>query len=139
MSAGSDGASGSCVHDARGMQFALLLVAAWASLVACAHALGQRHGVELSFCPFHRMTGYPCPTCGGTRATFALARGDVFGALTLNPLVTVGVPVFAWWLAFVAITGRAPRRLDTHSRRLWTVVGGLFLANWVYLLAAGRV
>jgi len=37
-------------------------------------------------CSFRRRTGLPCMGCGGTRAFERAARGDVSGALSLNPL-----------------------------------------------------
>lgn len=50
-------------------------------------------------CPFNAVTGLDCPFCGGTRAVFAVARGDLaaafshnallMGALSLLPLVVV--------------------------------------------------
>ena len=36
-------------------------------------------------CPFHVMTGLPCPTCGSTRAFFAFLSGQPLHALRLNP------------------------------------------------------
>jgi Protein of unknown function (DUF2752). len=37
-------------------------------------------------CPIFRVTHFPCPTCGITRAFVALAGGDVVGALGFHPL-----------------------------------------------------
>ncbi len=50
---------------------------------------------RLPFCPMATVLGIPCPGCGLTRATLALLRGDVRGALALHPLVFVLAPVFA--------------------------------------------
>ena len=51
-------------------------------------------------CPFHAVTGWYCPGCGGTRAIIALFHGDVAAAwrdnafaLTLAPLA-FGLSVF---------------------------------------------
>ena len=49
----------------------------------------------LPFCPMAGVLGIPCPGCGLTRASLALARGDFTFALTLHPLVFVLAPLFA--------------------------------------------
>jgi Protein of unknown function (DUF2752) len=52
-----------------------------------------------SLCPFRRVTGKRCPLCGLTRATNALARGDVGEALALSPLAPL-----LWVAAVLALT-----------------------------------
>jgi hypothetical protein len=47
-------------------------------------------------CPTALFIGIPCPGCGLTRATLALLRGDVAGALHFHPLVFVLAPVFGF-------------------------------------------
>lgn len=37
-------------------------------------------------CLFHSLTGYWCPLCGGTRATFAMLRGDWAAVPAWNPI-----------------------------------------------------
>src|SRR5437867_1234411 len=43
-------------------------------------------GARLLVCPFHALTGLPCPTCGTTRALAALCTGHLAAALAWNPL-----------------------------------------------------
>ncbi len=50
---------------------------------------------HLPVCPLHAATGLWCPGCGGTRAAYDLAHGDVVGALSMNPLFTLAVPILA--------------------------------------------
>jgi hypothetical protein len=38
-------------------------------------------------CPFHALTGWDCPGCGSTRALAALLHGELWRALSLNPLL----------------------------------------------------
>lgn len=93
-------------------------------------------------CPFLAMTGWPCLTCGATRATIAVLRGDVLQAFSWNPLAFLalcGVAVFDLY-AVVVLLGRAPRlrivewtRAEKNILRI-AVVSGLLL-NWMYLLA----
>lgn len=51
-----------------------------------------------SVCPFLRTTGRRCPLCGLTRATRALARGEVRDGLAMHPLAPV-----LWIAAIVAL------------------------------------
>jgi len=44
-------------------------------------------------CVFHRLTGLHCPGCGATRAVFALAKGDLATAWSMNPLVLLGLGI----------------------------------------------
>jgi len=53
-------------------------------------------------CPLFAMTGLYCPGCGGTRAVYDLAHGDILGALAMNPLFTLAVPVLGvLWVRWV--------------------------------------
>lgn len=38
------------------------------------------------FCPFHKLTGIPCPGCGGTRAAWKILDGHIGAAIQINPL-----------------------------------------------------
>ncbi|MDO4243872.1 MAG: DUF2752 domain-containing protein [Actinomyces sp.] len=66
-------------------------------------------------CPVHRLTGYWCPLCGGTRATHALVHGDLHTAVGYNPfallLLVAGGALVARWL-LRRVRGR-PRPLLT--------------------------
>ena len=54
-------------------------------------------------CPLFAFTGLYCPGCGGTRAVYDLAHGDVSGALSMNPVFTLAVPLLAvLWLRWIA-------------------------------------
>ena len=77
-------------------------------------------------CVFKATTGYPCMTCGGTRALVRLAHLDLLGALAMNPLVALGL------MALVLEVG------PTLGRVLRVTVVPLLLANWAYLIAVGR-
>lgn len=100
-------------------------------------------------CLFKRVTGWPCATCGSTRATLRLLHADVGGALRFNPLMTlllIAFPIIAagWVIRPGFWRARAGRLADvaSHPPRSPTrlVLAGLVLLamNWVYVVCAER-
>jgi hypothetical protein len=57
-------------------------------------AIGQR-------CAIARLTHYPCPGCGLTRAAVLMRHGDIVGSLTMQPLL---VPLLAAHSALAVVT-----------------------------------
>jgi hypothetical protein len=92
-------------------------------------------------CPFHLVTGFPCASCGSTRAALALARLDVGGAFLVNPLAAISMAAFvlggvlALALASAGHGIPEPRRMPV-AVRLFLVA--LVAANWIYLIEAKR-
>jgi hypothetical protein len=101
------------------------------------------HAARLSFCPLKRLTGFPCPTCGSTRAFLSLARGNFATAWTFNPLAAVMFSLLGLYaltaLTFWLTTRRIPVMLA--SRKTWCrlAVGLLLLAiiNWIFMIVRG--
>ncbi len=56
----------------------------------------------MTICPFKNITGYPCPGCGGIRATIQLLQGNIVEALYINPLAVIAellvVIALLWWI-----------------------------------------
>ena len=90
---------------------------------------------RLPFCPLASVLGVPCPGCGLTRATLALAHGELRHALALHPLVFVLAPLFLWALASAAVSyvrGPHPARPVRHwlaSRTVTALASLLMLAT----------
>jgi hypothetical protein len=81
-------------------------------------------------CPFHLMTGWNCPGCGGLRMTHDLLHGDLGAAITDNAFALVGLPVLAIWLILRWHTGRklmpkAAVVILVLASVTWTVVRNL--------------
>jgi hypothetical protein len=70
-------------------------------------------------CPFNLATGLYCPGCGSLRSLHHLLGGDLLGALDLNPLAVLLVPLLVWHLASrlaLAGLGRSlPSALDAPA------------------------
>ncbi|MCX8035597.1 MAG: DUF2752 domain-containing protein [Candidatus Sumerlaeia bacterium] len=96
-------------------------------------------------CPLKQLTGWPCVTCGMTRAVLAWRRLDLAAAFGANPLVAA-LAVFAVFYAVYACTVALlnTRRLRISLTRRWepnairVLAVAALLANWIYLITAGR-
>jgi hypothetical protein len=56
-------------------------------------------------CPFLWLTGYYCPGCGSLRAYHQLLRGNVDGAIGLNPITVLALPAMIYAVASAWLTG----------------------------------
>ncbi len=100
-----------------------------------------RLALPLPGCPFHAITGLPCPTCGMTRALRSSFHRDWQTAAGFNPLAFLsyaGVVVYDVYAAIV-LAFRLPRlRWDKISPRAgWMVRCGAIaaiLGNWAWLI-----
>lgn len=89
-------------------------------------------------CLFHRWTGWPCLTCGSTRACAALAAGDVYGAFRMQPLVSALLAAGAAAGIAHSLLLACGRAVEVHlsaGERRKLILAGIALAaiNWVYL------
>jgi len=76
-------------------------------------------GTSLRICPFHLLTGLPCPGCGLGRAFCALTWGDPLAALRyhlLGPLIYLGF-VLALLRSLGEIVAGRPLLLPPGLRR----------------------
>lgn len=75
-------------------------------------------------CPFHLLTGWNCPGCGGLRMTHDLLHGDLGSAFTDNAFLLIGLPLLAIWLI---VRGRRGRTLMPRTAMVTLVVAA---ATW---------
>ena len=113
----------------------------------CALVLGLVSRIPLAWlpaCRFHRATGWPCPSCGVSRALAALMRGDLASTWRLQPLLVIMAGLALGYIAYavVVVAARLPRlrvTAFTPTDRRWLAISliALILANWAYLVLAG--
>ena len=88
---------------------------------------------HIFFCPFHALTGFYCPGCGGTRSMTALLHGHLLLALHENPavpaLLLMALLFYAERLA--AFFGKTIRLLPRQNT-FWIAAGCLHLL-WAIL------
>ena len=58
----------------------------------------HRPGFLFPPCPFHELTGWLCPGCGGLRMTHDLLHGDLAAAIVDNAFVLIGLPLLLAWV-----------------------------------------
>lgn len=101
--------------------------------------------LRLPKCLWHEFTGLPCPSCGGTRCARSLIQGDWTTAITMNPLVFLGLHAVVLYNLYAAVilAFRLPRlRFDQlpswagFSARVGVVL--LFALNWTWLIVSRR-
>lgn len=120
-----------------------LIFGAIGVLTTLAVGLLRLDRLPFALCYLKVLTGLPCPTCGSTRALGRLFALDVAGAFGMNPLTTLAAVVLALWAAAdLALLSRG-RSLGVELAprvgfALRVVATAAVLANWAYLLAAGR-
>ena len=77
------------------------------------------------YCPFHAITGWWCPACGGMRAINDLTHGDAVASLSSNifvvPLLAVLLLVWVRWLR-LRWQGSDIRPLSIGTRTVVVVV-----------------
>ena len=95
----------------------------------------------LPVCTFKALVGIPCPTCGATRVTLALASLDFSAALRINPLATVALMAFVVGgliAGLSALWGRPLKEPGWNLRPIERLgVVAVVVANWAYLVSSG--
>lgn len=113
------------------------------AVLLCGAALvDPNRPLPIDLCMWRRLTGFPCPTCGLTRAICHALRGDLGASLSLHP---AGVLVIGWlagWALWSALEAWRGQPIHERARNL----AGLTLLRasvavsaiaWLIRLASG--
>ena len=87
----------------------------------------HRPGFLFPPCPFHELTGWYCPACGGLRMTHDVLHGDLAAAFVDNAFALIGLPLLLMWVLARRRQGRpvliAPAYVVIVAAAVvWTVV-----------------
>lgn len=97
-----------------------------AALISAPLALSAISGV--SICPTALLLHLPCPGCGLTRASLALLRGQLGGAVHLNPLAPVLCPLLLGAALYAAARYVLTGRVRPYAWRADVILVGSMLA-----------
>ncbi len=90
--------------------------------------IGDPHSPTFLFppCPFHELTGWFCPACGGMRMTHDLLHGDLAAAFVDNAFALIGLPLLLVWVLV--------RRRRSEPALTWPVYAVMFGAAVVWTI-----
>lgn len=97
-------------------------------------------GLPTPKCAFHEISGFPCLTCGTTRAIGSLLRGDWIQALRWNPVACIAglaltlawiYSIMVWLFRWRRFRPSVPARIQLGLRVAIIILG---IANWIYLI-----
>ena len=94
--------------------------------------LGKQNLIPKPFCPFHQLTGIPCPGCGGTRAALEIIDGHFENAFQINPLAPLVILFFlvliiSAWIDFIFKTNI----LHTFIHTRWPLYVTILVVTFV--------
>ena len=89
-------------------------------------------------CVFRGITGIPCPSCGSTKATLQLFKGNFLNSFLINPLgilTNVLILISAVWMVVDVIKGK--ETLLPFLKRDWSIKIKLIIlfvvcVNWIW-------
>lgn len=123
------------------------LLAIFLGLAGLMLALGILGVTEaVGFCWFKELTGYPCFSCGSTRALGALMHGDILRSLQINPVLLLTIVLATVFSAsFLSDRLLKTRFLESLSRTqqwltkppVYTLLIALVVANWIWNIYKG--
>lgn len=123
-----------------------LPIGAFAMLPLFALPLGaylvESNALTLPVCGLKQAVGLPCLSCGATRATLNLLHGNLFTAISYQPMVMLIYVVLIVWgiISTWALVKQQSVSFELSKLQRW-LIGSLFLiipvVNWFYLVKAG--
>lgn len=103
--------------------------------------------LEPGVCLFKRVTGIPCPSCGSTRSVLSFLKGDITGALLLNPfgiIIVCFLLVIPFWLLYDVLSHQNTlftfyNRTELFLKRKWIAIPAILLVllNWIWNIFKG--
>lgn len=93
----------------------------------------------LGTCMLHLLTGCYCPGCGGTRAVYALLRGEVWRSFCYHPFVLYTAVMGSWFMISQTIerVSRGRIKIGMHFREIYMWIAlGIIAVNFLVKNAA---
>jgi phosphatidylserine synthase len=122
--------------------YSLLLIACLAGFSYLFYHINTLQRETVRVCIFKNVTGYPCPSCGTTRAVTLLSQGKMEESLWVNPfgiLVALIMTIFPLWMVLDVIFKKETlfkyyKKTEATIRKPWlaSILILLVLLNWIW-------
>ena len=122
--------------------YSLLLIACLTGIVYLFFTIYNLQNETFRVCVIKSLTGYPCPSCGTTRAVSFLIQGKIIESLLINPfgiLVATIMFVFPFWIIADVILKKESffkwfKKTETTIRKPWvaSILIAAVITNWIW-------
>lgn len=126
----------------RNKLYSLLLIACLTGLIYLFYNIHYIKNETFGVCIIKNVTGYPCPSCGTTRAVILLMQGRIAESILLNPfgiLVVITMTVFPIWVLTDIFFKKNTffkwyKETEATIRKPWiaVILILLVLLNWIW-------
>ena len=119
----------------RNKLYSLLLIACLSGFIYLFYTIHRSENDTFRVCIIKNATGFPCPSCGTTRAVALLLKGQLIESVLVNPfgiLVAIIMTIFPIWVLMDVVLKK-----DTffHSyKRTEVIISTKWLALFLIIL-----
>ena len=126
----------------RNKLYSLLLIACLAGFIYLFYTFHKSENDMFRVCIIKNATGFPCPSCGTTRAVALLLKGQLIESVLVNPfgiLVAIIMIIFPIWVLMDVVLKnetflKVYKKSEDIIRKPWLAIVLLFLVllNWIW-------
>lgn len=119
-----------------------MLIACLAGFIYLFYNIHTLESQTFRVCIIKNVTGYPCPSCGTTRAVTLLLEGKIIESFLLNPfgiVVAIVMTIFPFWVLIDIIFKKESflngyKKAEVTIRKPWLalILILLVLLNWIW-------
>jgi hypothetical protein len=127
---------------AKNKLYLIIIIACFSGYLYLFYTTQYSENGQISVCMIKNATGYPCPSCGTTRAVQALFKGDLIRSLMLNPFGIIGsfaMLVLPFWVVFDLVSKRqtfyeAYNKIESVLKQKKVAIPLIILVvlNWIW-------
>jgi hypothetical protein len=127
---------------AKNKLYLIIIIACFSGYLYLFYTTQYSENGQISVCMIKNATGYPCPSCGTTRAVQALFKGDLIRSLMLNPfgiIGSLGLLILPFWIGIDLATKRksfymAYIKMETVLKQKKVAIPLIILVvlNWIW-------